>query len=160
MKTKRYPKRGCDELAPSNLAMVNDYSKFMDGVNRNDALVGNYSCIRKTFKWTVKVAMHFIEEAVLNAYVLYDKINPGKCCFMNYKMDMIEATINSVRLVEGSTIFNMPSVGRHFMELIPATEKKAKPQKRCVICTTKEMGKESHYQCKNCSTCPGLYTAP
>ena len=81
--------------------------------------------------------MHFIEEAVLNDYVLYNKINLGKSCFMNYKMDIIEATINRARIAEDPTIFNMPTVGRHFMELIPPTEKKAKPQKRCAICTTK-----------------------
>ena len=160
MKTERLPKRGRDELAPSRLALVNDYNKFMGGVDRNDALVGNYSCVRKTSKWTLKVVMHFIEEAVLNAYVLYDKINLGKCRFTNYKMDIIEATINKARITEDPTIFIMPTVGRYFMELIPPTETKAKPQKRCVICTIKEKRKESRYQCKNCPTHPGLCPAP
>ena len=94
------PKQGHDELAPSKLALVNDYNKFMSGFECNNALVGNYSCVRKTFKWTVKVLMHFIKEAVLNAYVLYDKINPGKCCFMNPKVDITEATITESELLK------------------------------------------------------------
>ena len=127
MKTKR----GDDELAPSKLALVNDYSKFMDGVDRNDVLVGNYSCVRKTFKWTVKVVMYFIEEAVLNAYVLYDKINPGKYCFINYKTDIIEATINRTRIAEDPTIIiNIPTIAGHFMKLIPPTEKKDQTLKK------------------------------
>ena len=81
--------------------------------------------------------IHFRKEAVLNAYVLYYKIKPGKCCFMNYKMDIIEATINRATIAEDTTIFIMSTVGWHFMGLIPPTEKKAKPQKRCVIFTTK-----------------------
>ena len=86
MKTKRLPKRGPDELAPPKLALVNDYNKFMDCDDRNNAniQVGNIrKTFRKTFRWTLKVLMHFVEEAVLNAYVLYDKINPGKCLFIN-----------------------------------------------------------------------------
>ena len=55
--------------------------------------------------------MHFTDEAVFNAYVLYDKINPGKSHFMNYKMDIIEATINRARIAEDPTIFNTPTVG-------------------------------------------------
>ena len=54
MKTEKLSKRGRDELAPSKLALVKDYNKFMGGADRNDALVDNYSCVRKSFKWTVK----------------------------------------------------------------------------------------------------------
>ena len=79
---------------------------------------------------------------------------------MNNKMDIIEATINRARIAEDPTIFDMPTVGRHFMELIPPTEEKAKPQKRCVIRPTKGKRKESRCQCKNCSTHPGLCPAP
>ena len=28
-------------------------------LTKNDAMVGNYNCIRKTFKWTTKVFFHF-----------------------------------------------------------------------------------------------------
>ena len=54
MKTEKLSKRGRDELAPSKLALVKDYNKFMSGADRNDAIVDNYSCVRKSFKWTVK----------------------------------------------------------------------------------------------------------
>ena len=66
------PKRGRDELTPSNLKLVNDYNANMGGVDRNNALISNYTCARKSFKWTVKVAIHYVEEAVLNSFILYD----------------------------------------------------------------------------------------
>ena len=34
--------------------------------------------MRKSIKWTKKVAFHFIEEGLLNAYVLYAKERGGK----------------------------------------------------------------------------------
>ena len=92
-KMEKLPKRGRDELSLSKLSLVNDYKKYRGGVNRNDALIGNYTCIRKTFKWTVKVVMYFIEEAVLNVFILFDKTKQGKARFMNFKMELIETTI-------------------------------------------------------------------
>ena len=149
IKMEKLPKRGRDELSPSKLSLVNDYKKYMGGVDRNDALVGNYTCVGKTFKWTVKLVMHFIEEALLNAFILFNKTKPGKARFMNFKMELIETTITRARLDSSKDLYEHPSIGRHFLELVPPTEKKQNPQKRCVECTKKGMRKESRYQCKN-----------
>ena len=79
MQTERMPKQGRDELASSKLNLVNDDNANVGAVDRNNALIGNYTCARKSFKWTVKVAIHYVEEAVLSSFILYDKINPNKC---------------------------------------------------------------------------------
>ncbi len=56
------------------------------------------------------------------------------------------------------------SAGGHFLERIPPTEKKARPTRNCVVCSTAEaelysgpkpqkrqrFGSESSYQCKSC----------
>ena len=108
----------------------------------------------------VKVVMHFIEEAVLNAFILFDKTKPGKARFMNFKMVLIETTSTRARLDLSKDLYEHPSIGRHFLELVPPTEKKKNPQKRCVECTKKGMRKESRCQCKNCPNHPGLCPAP
>ena len=90
----------------------------MGGVDRNDALVGNYTCICKSFKWTVKVAIHYVEEAVLNSFILYDKINPNKTRFMNFKLDVIEKIIIRVNRQNAPNILLHPAIGRHFLEII------------------------------------------
>ena len=53
--------------------MVNDYNKNMGGVDKNDMMINNYSCGRKTYKWTNKMFFHFLEEAVFNAFVIRKK---------------------------------------------------------------------------------------
>ena len=49
----------------------------MGGVDCNSALIGNYMSVRKTYEWAIKV--HFIEEAVLNTFILYNKQFSEKC---------------------------------------------------------------------------------
>ena len=93
VKTERAPKRGREDLGGSKLSLVNDYNKYMGGVDRNDALIGNYTNVRKTYKWAIKVVIHFIDEAVLNAFILYNKQFTGKIRFMNYKMEVTEKSL-------------------------------------------------------------------
>ena len=45
---------------------------------------------------------------------------------------------------------------RLFAEVIPATEKKEKSQKRCVACWKREVQKESRYQYGQCDDRPVL----
>ena len=42
----------------------------MGGIDLNDTLIGNYTSVRKTYQWTIKVVIHFIDEARLNAFIL------------------------------------------------------------------------------------------
>ena len=100
IKIERVPKRGREETAASKLSLVNDYNKFMGGVDRNDALIGNYSSVRKTLKWTVKVVFHFIEEAFLNAYILNEKFGVKKMRFLAFKLEIIESIITKNQLPE------------------------------------------------------------
>ena len=50
--------------------------------------------------------------------------------------------------------------GRHFPTLIPATQNKEKPQKRCIVCYKNNVRRESRYHCEQCVTNPGLCAAP
>ena len=159
IKIETVPKRGREETAASKLSLVNDYNKFMGGVDRNDALIGNYSSVRKTLKRTVKVVFHFIEVALLNAYILNEKFGVKKMRFLAFKLEIIESIITKNQLPE-LQIYEHPKLGRHYLELIPPTEKKATPQKRCAVCSKSDKRKESRYQCKNCSSHAGLCPAP
>ncbi|XP_065190774.1 piggyBac transposable element-derived protein 4-like [Sycon ciliatum] len=66
-------KRDLQRKVIKKLTAIQHYNKHMGGVDRNDQLLSHYSALRKTVKWYRKVATHFIEVAVLNAYILYKK---------------------------------------------------------------------------------------
>ena len=153
-------KKARDGMLIKKPTVVNEYNKYMGGIDRNDAMVGNYSSVRKSLKWTTKVAMHYIEEAVLNASILVGKVKEGnKARFMQFKLEVIREMLDK-EIRKEANVFNLPLVGRHFLQLIPPTEKKQNPQKRCVVCYRKKIRKESRYQCKNCPDKPGLCPAP
>ena len=151
-------KKNKDGKVFSKLKLVQDYNKNMGGVYWNDALIGNYTSIRKSLKWTTKVAFHFIEEAISNAFVLFNKANPGKIRFMHFKLNIIKSIIS--RSQPSAPSYNLPLVGRHFLQLIPPTAAKSNPQKKCRICCEKGVQKEIRYQCRNCFDHPDLCPAP
>eukprot|EP00117_Sycon_ciliatum_P010041 scpid106923/ scgid0826/ len=95
-------------------------------------MVNVYSGLHKSYKWYMKIAFHMIEEAVLNAYILY-KQQPGKR-LQHYQF--VVAVANAMARQgrdDQAAQQNGPDwlIGRHWLELIPATEKK--------ICTNQEM---------------------
>ena len=147
-------KQGEDITKP---VLVNHYNRFMGCIDKNDAMIGNYPSVRKSMKWTTKMAFHFIEEAVLNSFILFDKVIRKKR-FLQFKLLLIRQMLGDVTMEQNFQY--LPNVGRHFLELVPPTDKKKKNQKRCVICMKETKRKESRYQCKTCSNHLGLCPAP
>ena len=50
--------------------------------------------------------------------------------------------------------------GQHYLDVLPPTELKEKPCKKCVICTKKGERRESRYYCENCMSRPTLCVVP
>ena len=48
-----------------------DYNLGMGFVDKNDAITTQHTMLRKSNKWTTKVALHLIEERLFNAHILY-----------------------------------------------------------------------------------------
>ena len=87
-------KKNKDIEIVSKLKLVQYYDKNMGGVDRNDALIGNYTSVRKSLKLTTKVALRFIEEAILNTFILFNKANPAKIRFMHFELNIIKSIIS------------------------------------------------------------------
>lgn len=58
------------------LKVNHNYNCGMSGVDRNDMMISCFTAFCKTLKWYKKLGMHFLEEAMQNAYVVY-KLSPG-----------------------------------------------------------------------------------
>lgn len=160
-------KRDRENRPVKKLRIVHDYNKFMGGVDRNDEMIAFYSAARKTTKWYKKLATHIIEEGMLNAYTLYRKCGGKKTHY-----DFIRLALTAL-LEEGRTDAAQAQAaagaaagggsrltGRHFPSLVPATPKKAEPQKRCVVCLARGVRRDRRFCCLKCPGAPGLCAAP
>ena len=142
---------------------ISDYNKYMGGVDRTDQLLQPYEIARKSLKWYKKLALHFLQLAMLNGFLLFKK-DGGRKRFLEFQHDVISVLVfgqdngahhdipreeNVVRLTE-----------RHFVEQIPPTEGKQKAQKRCKVCYKKNIRKETRYYCPSCPSTPGLCYYP
>ena len=64
-----------EELEVSIPPPINNYNANMGGVDLSDQLIQYYAVLRKTRKWW-KTFFHFIDIAIVNAYILYRQL-PG-----------------------------------------------------------------------------------
>ena len=142
------------------LKVIHDHNQKMGGVDENDAMTGSYSSIRKTYKWYVKIFLHFLEEALFNAFVVCSKEGEKKITkFMPFKLEVIREMLEDAQKMPADSEFDRLK-GHHFLSVIPSSKSKEKPQKRCVVCYKNKVRKESRYHCKNCQDHPGLCPAP
>ena len=80
-------------------ASIHDYNQSMGGVGRNDGQIGHYKCVRKTYKWSTKLFFHFVEEAIFNSFIIYNKAGGSKR-FLDFKLE----AINSILLSAGKDV--------------------------------------------------------
>ena len=115
--------RNGDEII--RLKAIHDYNQSMGVVDRNDGQIGHYKCIQKTYKWSTKLFFHFVEEAIFNSFIIYNKAGGSKR-FLDFKLE----AINSILLSAGKDVSKEVRTSQcpHYPEIIPPSEHKEKPQ--------------------------------
>ncbi|PSN29180.1 PiggyBac transposable element-derived protein 4 [Blattella germanica] len=107
--------------------------------------------------WYMKLFRRLLNVSVHNALVFHNSQN-SKMDHLNFRVNLVTSLFERYGSTleirkQGRPSINPPPTRlreRHFIEKIPATGKKAKPQKRCVVCQKKGKRKESIYSCPDC----------
>jgi hypothetical protein len=107
----------------------------------------------------MKLFRRLLNVTINNSMIIY------RCLPDNKNMDTLKFRLTLAQgLVEKygpsvpRPVYGRPSVEpppkrlteRHFLERIPATGKKAKPQRRCVVCAKHGRRRDSIYWCSDC----------
>lgn len=111
---KRWSKTESKEIEVPCPAIVKSYNDIMGGVDVYDQQIECYRTWVKTKKWTLKMAMHFIDLSIVNARMEYredaEKMRPPKkeiLDLMNLKMSVaqewLSTTVKKLSLPEESS---------------------------------------------------------
>ena len=131
----------------------------MGGIDKKDQMIQPYLIERKSSKkWYIKFFRRIMNVAVHNAFVLYNT----KQTVMNldFRLDLVKALILTYRpQIPSSARPGRPSINqpparlieRHFIEKIPPTGSKYRPQRKCAVCKAmKNKRKDTIYWCPDC----------
>ncbi|KAM3936087.1 piggyBac transposable element-derived protein 4-like [Leptodactylus fuscus] len=136
---------------------VMDYNKYMAGVDLADQVLQPYQVSRKAYTWYKKVIVYLIQVATYNSFVLYKKAGHSDT-FLDYQEKIIESLIFTSTCpphpLQSEDVKRLTE--RHFIALIPPTESRRNPQRRCRVCGKRGMRRDTRYYCPDCPSHPGL----
>ena len=77
-----------------NPKVIDHYNHKMGGADKNDGIIGNYSCKRKSCKWYIKIFFLYLKEGVFNAFIIYKNYHTQpKYTFMEFKLEIIASML-------------------------------------------------------------------
>ncbi|GBP72432.1 PiggyBac transposable element-derived protein 4 [Eumeta japonica] len=144
-----------------------DYNVKKIGVVLNDQYVSYYTVHRKSMKWWKKMFFHLLARSMVNAYIIYNKLNTNSCRtrFSHFLTRIVEVIaedganeeqqgLSSGQHVSGTSRLT----GRHFLHKVPPSERKQVLTRARKVCAeiikkeTSETGrKETTYYCPDCN---------
>lgn len=140
---------------------IDQYNKYMGGVDKLDQLVSYYSFSRRSVKWWKKVFFHLVDAAIVNAYILHTvthgtkklthvqfRIEVAKELLLSqFSQPFTSSTHQGCSLQPASRLTE-----RHFLEKVPARWNGKASQRDCTVCSMKKgrKRKTTTYQCKQC----------
>ena len=142
---------------------VHDYTQNMAGVDRSDQMMAYHPLRRRTLKWWKKVFFHLLTLTVIQSQILYNKAGRGRHLpLRDFIIDLGSSLAKLYFQDRGQDENKAPPVplqeqrenrltSRCFPEPIPATVSKMRPARRCEVCKSKNIRKESTYMCSTCN---------
>lgn len=132
-----------------------EYNKYMRAIDRHDQLLSYYSCEHKTMRWYKKIIIHIIQICLVNAFLLYRKINNSTIELYDFRKGILQNLLPNVPGLAQS-----PNERIHLPILLPSHGGRVS-RKRCRICYKKtKKNNQVLYGCPDCPGFPGLCLTP
>ena len=140
--------------------MVEQYNTHMGGVDKADQLMSYYSFSHRTLKWWRRAFFHLLDNAIVNAYVLYvlSEQSARKLDHKHFRIELAKQLLgdDAPPIQPRSRVNALPPPARlterHFPEKVAQCTSGRPSQPVCVVCSNKRgRGKKTTtYQCKQC----------
>ena len=137
--------------------VTEDYNHFMMGVDVSDQKMQYYQITRRSLKWSRKMLIHYFNMAVTNAHILFRK-QTGSKNHLSFRLQLASQLIakglaKKAKPSEWEGVC-VPLVDQsdHYPELLPSTQKRVKPYRKCKCCIQQGRCSKNHtcYRCKSC----------
>lgn len=140
-------------------AIVEQYNKFMGGVDKCDQLLSYYGFTHRTLKWWRRAFFHLLDVAVVNSYILYQLSHQSKhLTHEQYRIALAKELLctSTSGVAHGRQPAQLPPSSRLHERHFPARtdETSGTPsQWHCVVCSNKKGRgrKTTTYKCKQCN---------
>ncbi|XP_071402545.1 piggyBac transposable element-derived protein 3-like [Centroberyx affinis] len=129
---------------------VMDYRKYMGGADVSDALVQYYSVFGKKMKWYKTIFYHFVDIAIVNAYILHKALASGRGDTPLSQKQFREVLMKELVAESKHTVVPRPSPTDTCMPAYygqTATEQR----KHCVYCKKKGKKVKTPIYCTKCN---------
>ena len=140
--------------------MIEQYNKYMGGVDKSDQLLSYYGLSHRTVKWWRRAFFHLLDLAIVNAYIMYSEApHTGRpLTHEQFRIELSKGLLTSVavNVMEDAPQSTGPSARplpplarlteRHFPGRLPR-------QSNCAVCSGKKGRgrKTTTYMCKECN---------
>ncbi len=142
---------------------IEEYNKYMSGVDKLDQMLSYYNFNRRTNKWWRKAFFCLLDIAIYNSFVLYTQSEQEgrKLKFLQYRIQLSKELLmdasgqQTFSIQTDSVVARSPSarlVERHFPDKVPSRQNGKPGQRNCVVCSSKagKPRKTTTYCCKQC----------
>lgn len=137
-----------------------DYNEHMGSVDKSDLLLSSVESVRKTVKWYKKLFFHLVDLSLLNSHVLYKTVTGKNISILDFQLQLVKQILevyhvpqtdsrSGRRSADGDNPMRLTE--RHFVSLIPATQKKKTTQRKCVVCAKHDKRSDTRYMCSLCN---------
>ena len=163
--TSRKNKDGSEIIIGGNL-VNKDYNKHMGYVDKADMLKSLYGLDRKSKKWWHRIAFHFLDVSLVNAFVLFKNIRSVKVSLKIFKLNVIHGLVGATAFRQpknkkrssGTFVGPVVDVKRHKATIAPSIRFDGSDHlptmtenwRRCNFCSTKKQPHRTKWQCTIC----------
>ncbi|KAL4084754.1 hypothetical protein QTP88_027665 [Uroleucon formosanum] len=146
-------RNGKEQLKPEP---ISNYNRFMSGIDRQDQMNSYYPFTRKTVRWYKKIGIHIIQMLLMNSFYLYNQYHVGpKLSLYDYRLSVLGEL-----LPKHPKPRNVSSNAFHIPKTLGDGKNGRTIRKRCQLCYSKKLRKDTSYFCPECPNQPSLCLEP